>query len=252
MATTKLLAGCFGLIILAVGFSFPVVAQQADPAQPAAAAEPAPASIEDELKPRPDLGDRTIDALSPEAQEVLRKRLIEGSNRVLPPVPTEVKKKLYDSMSGSAPMSMRELFNFMTSKKKAKAGLTFDEVVESMDIKANEVNFKKVGHNKFWKDVSAITGVPTTRVEILQYCDAKVGRRMLDFSPEFVIFIPCRIGVYEDANGEIWLMTLDWDVSWLARAWHPDSQLPEQIREDALRIRDAMEKIMHAGATGEW
>ena len=56
----------------------------------------------------------------------------------------------------------------------------------------------------------------------------------------------------EDATGEIWIMTLDWDVSWLSMAWHPDSILPEDLKQDAIRIRDAMEEIMHAGATGEW
>ena len=45
---------------------------------------------------------------------------------------------------------------------------------------------------------------------------------------------------------------LDWDVSWLAKAWHPDTQLPEQLKQDAIRIRDAMEEIMNAGAKGEW
>jgi uncharacterized protein (DUF302 family) len=89
-------------------------------------------------------------------------------------------------------------------------------------------------------------------VEILQYCDAAVGRRMLDYSPEFVIFIPCRIAVIEDASGDIWLMTMDWDVSWLAMAWHPDSKLNDQLKNDAVRIRDAMEQIMQAGAKGEW
>ncbi len=209
-------------------------------------------SVEDELRPQPELGPRLLSDVSEEAQAVLRQQLKEGTNPVLPPVPAEVKKQLFDQMTAISGMSMRDLFNFMTSKRKAAEGMTFDEVIESMLIKANEVNFKKVGHNQFWKDVSAISGVPTLRVEILQFCDAMVGRSMLDYSPEFVIFIPCRIAVLEDADGGIWLMTMDWDVSWLAMAWHPDSQLGEKLKQEAIRIRDAMAKIMHAGATGEW
>jgi uncharacterized protein (DUF302 family) len=271
------------IVILAVGFTVTSHAQQSPPAPqapgaptPAAAPTPAPEApaaapaptpeapaaaapqaagpktVEEELKPQPALGDRSLSVLSPEAQKILRERLMKESERVAPPVPRETKRAMFDQMLATTPMSMRELFNFMTSKKKARAGLKFDEVIEAMDLKANDVNFKKVGHNKFWKDVSAITGLPAARVEILQYCDAVIGRRMLDYSPEFVVFIPCRIAVYEDANGEIWLMTLDWDVSWLAKAWHPDSQLSEQLKKDALRIRNAMEAIMNAGAKGEW
>jgi len=231
----------------------PAAAPKPAPAAPAAAPQPAaPKTVEEELKPQPALGDRPLSVLSPEAQKILRDRLMKESQRVAPPVPRETKKAMFDQMVASSPMSMRDLFNFMTSKKKAKAGLKFDEILEAMDLKANDVNFKKVGHNKFWKDVSAITGLPAARVEILQYCDAIIGRRMLDYSPEFAVFIPCRIAVYEDANGDIWLMTLDWDVSWLAKAWQPDSQLSEQLKKDAIRIRDAMEAIMNAGAKGEW
>ena len=94
--------------------------------------------------------------------------------------------------------------------------------------------------------------MPALRIEVLQFCDAIVGRRMIDFSPEFSIFIPCRITVLEDATGEIWLMTLDWDVSWLARAWQPGSKLDPDLVRDAIRIRDAMTQIMEAGAIGYW
>ena len=224
----------------------PVLAQQPAPE------EDLPASVAEELKPRPELGDRNMDVLSPEAREVLRRRLAASSNRPMAPVPRETKQQIFQQMAAASPMSMRDMFNYMTAKKKVKEGVTFDEVIEAMDLKANDVNFKKVAHNKFWKDVSSITGLPTPRVEILQYCDAVVGRRMLDFSPEFSVFIPCRITVFEDATGDIWLMTLDWDVTWLAMAWQPGSQLSEQLQQDARRIRDAMEQIMEAGANAEW
>jgi uncharacterized protein (DUF302 family) len=211
-----------------------------------------PKTVEEELMPRPELGDRSIDVLSEAAQKMLRESYLANSNRVMPPVPIEQKKMWFQQLMSMSAMSMRDLFNMMTSKLKVDAGISFDDVIEAMDLKANDVNFKKVGHNKFWKDVSAISGIPALRVEILQYCDAAVGRRMLDYSPEFVIFIPCRIAVIEDPSGDIWLMTMDWDVSWLAMAWHPDSKLNDQLKNDAVRIRDAMEQIMQAGAKGEW
>lgn len=209
-------------------------------------------SVEDELAPHPELGPRSLDDLSDEAYAIRSEELLQESNRVMAPVPRVVKRRLFDLMAGVSMFSMRDMFNFMTSKVKVAEDITFDEVIESMEIRANAINFKKVGHNEFWRDVSAISGLATTRVEVLQFCDAMVGRRMLDYSPEFVVFIPCRIAVYQDANGEIWIMTLDWDVSWLATAWHPDSQLDEQLKQDAIRIRDAMTEIMMAGAEGDF
>ncbi len=210
------------------------------------------ADVAAELAPRFDAGPRLIKDMSVEAQKILRQQLIQQSNRVMPPVPQVQKKLFYDQMVGISSMSMRDLFNFMTAKIKVDPELSFDDVIEAMELKANEVNFKKVGHNEIWKDVSAVSGLPTLRVEILQFCDAIVGRRMLDFSPEFSIFIPCRITVMEDANSDIWLMTLDWNVSWLARAWQPGSQLDKDLVQDAVRIRDSIQQIMEAGATGDW
>jgi len=232
------------LLILVVGMAFNGIcaAQQAT----------VPPEVAAELAPNLDAGPRLLGDLSEDAQKIRRQQLMQQTNRVLPPVPPAQKKQFYDQMVGMSSLSMRELFNFMTAKVQADPELSFDDVIEAMELKANEVNFKKVGHNEFWKDVGAMTGMATLRIEILQFCDAEVGRRMLDFSPEFSIFIPCRITVMEDATGEIWLMTLDWDVSWLARAWQPGSQLDPDLVQDAVRIRDAMTQIMQAGASGDW
>lgn len=230
------------ILLLGMAFSGICAAQQAT----------VPPEVAAELTPNRDAGPRLLGDLSAEAQIIRRQQLMQQTNRVLPPVPAAQKKQFYDQMVGISNLSMRDLFNFMTAKVQADPELSFDEVVEAMELKANEVNFKKVGHNEFWKDVGAITGMATLRIEILQFCDAEVGRRMLDFSPEFSIFIPCRITVMEDATGEIWLMTLDWDVSWLARAWQPGSQLDPDLVVDAVRIRDAMTDIMQAGASGDW
>lgn len=241
---------CFRALALTVSVALVGIAGAQD--EGFSVPEGASDEVRDALQPKPELGDRLISEQPEEVQAIMRQQLMERSNRPLPPVPAATKKQLFDQMTAVSGMGMRDLFNFMTSKKKAAEGISFDEVIEAMLLKANEVNFKNVGHNQFWRDASAVTGYPALRVEILQFCDAVVGRRMLDFSPEFAIFIPCRISVMEDANGDIWLMTLDWDVSWLANAWHPDSELSDQLKEDALRIREAMETIMHAGANAEW
>lgn len=208
--------------------------------------------ILEELAPQMDKGPRLVEELSEQAQHVRRRQLMGSSSRIMPPVPPQQKKAMFDQMIGMSSISMRDLFNFMTFKLKANCDLSFDDVIETMELKANEVYFKKVGHSEFWRDVSANSGLTTLRVEILQFCDAAVGRRMLDFSPEFSIFIPCRITVIEDATGEIWLMTMDWDVSWLAKAWQPGSKLAPDLVEGAQRIRDAMTEIMEAEASGDW
>lgn len=45
-----------------------------------------------------------------------------------------------------------------------------------------------------------------------------MGRDLLRVIPEMAVFLPCRITVMEDADKNIWVMTLDWDVTWLDMA----------------------------------
>jgi len=173
-------------------------------------------------------------------------------NTVSEGIGMDSKRAFFQSMMMVSPLSMRDMVSVMAYKKRVKEGLSFEDVVEAMRIRANAVNFKQVGHNAFWKDVKAITGKDTPRVEIFQFCDAVVGQQILNYAPEFVVFLPCRIAVLEDADGRLWVMTLDWDVAWLDYAQNPNSVLDANLRAEARRIRDAMEYIIEGGATGEW
>lgn len=201
---------------------------------------------------KPELGPRLLKDLPEAEREARRKEMVETSYRVPPPVPPEVRKLVMTMAASSSTMSIRDFFNFMSYKKKAKPGLSVDDVIQAMDLKANTVNLKKTGHSEIWKDVGANTGLPTTRVDVLLYCDAIIGRKMLEYSPDFINWIPCRIGVYEDPNGEIWVMMMDWDITWLDAAWHPENKFDKEFRDGAIKIRKQMEDIINAGVSGEW
>lgn len=166
-------------------------------------------------------------------------------------VSAEAKMRAAQTMMFFNPMSMRQMMAMMVAKKKVAEGVSFDEVVESMQLAANKLNFKLVGHNPLHKDVIAITGAnDVPRTEIFSFCDAVVAREILNYSPEFAAFLPCRIAALEDADKAIWLVTLDWDVRWLDTSVNPN-KIPEKVRESAIRIRESIDKIMEAGAAGD-
>ncbi|HZV53821.1 MAG TPA: DUF302 domain-containing protein [Rhodocyclaceae bacterium] len=173
-------------------------------------------------------------------------------NTVTPSISAEARANFVSSMMAVNPFSLRDMIAMMAVKYPAKAGLSFDDVVEAMKTKANEINFKFVGHNPLWKDIIAISGKKDTpRVEFFTFCDAMVAREILDLSLEFAVFLPCRVAVLEDANKQIWVMTLDWDVRWLDSSKNPN-QMSASLREKSIAVRDAIDKIMRAGAAGEF
>lgn len=172
------------------------------------------------------------------------------ANTVLEPISPEARTKFAQSTFAATPLSLRDMINLLTYKVEAKDGLSYDEVVSSMKARANKLNFKFVGSNAIYKDVTAITGQPSPKVEVFNFCDAQVARELLDYSLEFVVFLPCRIAAVEDADKRIWLMTLDWHPNWLETSPNPD-RLPDSLVKSATRLHDSLIEIIRAGANGE-
>jgi uncharacterized protein (DUF302 family) len=167
----------------------------------------------------------------------------------------EQKKQFMKSMvpqMSSMGLNLRDIMNFMTTKYKAKEGLSFDEVVESMKLRANQVNLKLVGHSPMIKDIQAVLGDTTTpRMEVFHFCDIEAGREIMKLVPESIVYLPCRIAVMEDAQKNIWVLTLDWDTAWLDSINTEAMGVTPQMMELAKKIRDNMDNVMRAGAAGD-
>jgi len=173
------------------------------------------------------------------------------ANTMLAPISAEAKMKLFQTMMALNPMSLRDMMNLMVAKKKVLPGITFDEVIESMQSKAFDLNMRPTGHNTPYIVLRETFDPESPRVEFLSFCDLITMRKILDYSLEFSAFVPCRISVMEDANGDIWLTTLDWDIRWLDTSPNPN-QISDELRASAIRVRENMEAIMEAAATGDF
>jgi uncharacterized protein (DUF302 family) len=172
-----------------------------------------------------------------------------------PGIPQETKRQMMQMMmpmmTNVMRMSMPDAMNWFAHKIKAKPGLSFDEVLESMNLRANQLNFKYVGSNLMWKDFRAVLGdMDSPRIEVHSYCDIAVGRDLLKISPEFLVFLPCRIAIMEDANKDIWVMMLDWNMDWVA-GYEGSMAITPELAKGANDIRRKMEDIMRAAANGD-
>ena len=173
-------------------------------------------------------------------------------SRIIPPEEkARMMKQMMPMMSMATRMDVKDVMNMMSTKYKAKPGLSFDDVVESMKLRANQLNFKLVGHSPMWKDIQVVLGDTTApRMEVFHYCDIAAGREVLKYAPEALIFLPCRIGIMEDADKNIWVMTLDWDTAWLDSI-SGKMGAPDALVKSAADIRDKMDNIMKAAAAGD-
>jgi uncharacterized protein (DUF302 family) len=172
-----------------------------------------------------------------------------------PAIPQSTKRQMMQMMmpimTNLFRMSMPDAMNWFAHKIKAKPGLSFDDVLESMMLAANKRNFKHVGSNLMWKDFRAVLGdMEAPRIEVHSFCDIAVGRDLLRISPEFLVFLPCRIAIMEDANKDIWVMMLDWNMDWVA-GYQGSLGITPELAKGAIEIRDKMEEIMVAAANGD-
>ncbi len=174
---------------------------------------------------------------------------------IRPGIPQQTKRQMMQMMmpmmNNVMRMSMPDAMNWFAHKIKVKPGLKFDDVMDSMMLAANKHNFKYVGSNLMWKDFQAVLGdMEAPRIEVHSFCDIAVGRDLLKISPEFLVFLPCRIGVMEDADKNIWVMMLDWNMDWVA-SYEGQMGITPELAKGAKDIRDKMELIMQAAANGD-
>ncbi len=166
----------------------------------------------------------------------------------------EQKKQLMKSMlpmMANMGLNIRDVMNYMTTKYQAKPGVSFDDVVESMKLRANQLNLKLVGHSPMIKDIQAVLGDTTSpRMEVFHFCDIAAGREIMKLVPEAIVYLPCRIAVMEDDKKNIWVLTLDWDMAWLDSINGSMGITPE-LATMAKDIHDKMDNVMRAGANGD-
>ncbi|MBT9590159.1 MAG: DUF302 domain-containing protein [Thiobacillus sp.] len=125
--------------------------------------------------------------------------------------------------------------------------VSLDEAAESMRLRANALNLKLVAELPLSKQVEAVTNKPQRTITIFQFCDAVVAKELIDLSMDFAVYMPCRIAMIEDAQGQGWLIMTDINVDLVAK----EKKLQKELTARIKAVRDGLIGIMQAGAKGE-
>lgn len=122
--------------------------------------------------------------------------------------------------------------------------VTPDDAIDSMKLRANGLNFKLVAHQPLSKELEGM-GVESTRLEIFQFCDPRIARRMVSHDIHFAAYLPCRIAMVEGEDGKVWLVMMNLDM------FIGSADLPPDLKKDAIKVRDSLTEILQAGANGD-
>jgi uncharacterized protein (DUF302 family) len=119
------------------------------------------------------------------------------------------------------------------------------EASEAMMSKAAELNMKLVGHQNVGKELQN-RGIDSPDLEIFQFCDPEDAMKMVAFNTIYAAYMPCRIALVEDSDGNYWLEMLNLDMIINAFA------LPAELQAIAITVNGEMLSILTAGATGDF
>ena len=132
-------------------------------------------------------------------------------------------------------------------KRPVAEGLSAEDVEETMRFVANEHNFKNVGELPLSDQVAAMTGKDQRFWKIYMFCNPLTAAKMIDYSDAFSAYLPCRVALVEDKEGQLWLYTLNMDMM-----IHGGAELPPELFEEANQVKDIILDIMNRGAEGEF
>ncbi len=132
-------------------------------------------------------------------------------------------------------------------KRQVKAGLTPDDVEDVMKSVASELNIRNVGELPLSKQVELMTGKKQRFLKIYMYCNPLTAAKMVDYSDAFSAYLPCRITLVEDKQGNYWIYSLNMDMM-----IHGGTPLPSELKEEALHVRKVILAIMDRASSGEF
>ena len=140
---------------------------------------------------------------------------------------------------------MQQMVQQSIQKWKIEDGVSVQDAVDSMQLRANLLNFMLVSDLPLSEQVKAM-GHEANYMRILAFCDALIANEMVKYDIIFSGFLPCRIAVVEDDDGQGWITTMNMDMMLYA------VDLTPELEVLAKRVRDIIYEIVEAGVTGDF
>jgi uncharacterized protein (DUF302 family) len=138
----------------------------------------------------------------------------------------------------------KKMIDSSIQRFRIEEGVSIDDAIDSMKLRANMLNFKLVADLPLSDQVKAM-GKDAKRMQILAFCDALIAKEMVEYDIIFAGFLPCRIAAVEDAQGQAWLVTTNMDMMLHA------VDLPDHLQPLAKKVRDTIYSIIDAGVSGD-
>ncbi len=136
----------------------------------------------------------------------------------------------------------------MVRRVRINDDVSTEDVIDTMREIATDNNFLVVGDAKMSIKGSIKDPEGKRYIRILSFCAPSIAEKFIGHNEGFGAFMPCRILIVEDDEGNRWLHTMAMELMLYGGA-----PLPDDMLKMALRVRGLMYGMMDAAATdGEY
>ena len=132
----------------------------------------------------------------------------------------------------------------MVRKVKINDDVSTEDAIDTMRAIAEENNFLVVGDAKMSIKSSIKAPDGKRYIRILSFCAPSIAEKFIGYSEAFGAFMPCRILIVEDDEGNRWLYTMSMELM-----LYGGSPLPDDMLKMAESVRGLMYGMMDAAAT---
>lgn len=132
----------------------------------------------------------------------------------------------------------------MIRKVKINDDVSTEDAIDNMRDIATDNNFLVVGDAKMSIKSSIKDPGGKRYIRILSFCAPSIAEQFIGYSEAFGAFMPCRILIVEDDEGNRWLYTMSMELM-----LYGGKPLPPEMMEMALKVRGLMYGMMDAAAT---
>jgi uncharacterized protein (DUF302 family) len=132
-----------------------------------------------------------------------------------------------------------------------KDGVSYQDVVDSLKTISEGMNFVNPANFPIGEHMKLRGIDPQGIKEVRSFCNLSMGTEIILDHPEFLVFAPCRIAIYEkpDANDKLKLFIgLDRPTYDLKSIKNPTAR----AQKSAQALEDALIKLIHRASEGDF
>jgi uncharacterized protein (DUF302 family) len=153
------------------------------------------------------------------------------------------------SMSAKTPAGINP--NSALYEVEVKKGVSYQDVVDSLKTISEGMNFVNPANFPIGEHMKQRGIDPQGVKEVRSFCNLSMGTEIILDHPEFLVFAPCRIAIYEkpDANNKLKLFIgLDRPTYDLKSIKNPTARAQRSAQE----LEDALIKLIHKASEGDF